>query len=223
MTDTTAFTQWILDHGVPETVLELLIAISVLATVVSFARYIIGSKTYGIYAPILLAIAYSYTGLKYGLSITFVVILTSLLSYSVLRRIRMHYITRIAANYTVLTMVLIAFFILVDRFNLGLGNLSNIPPLAFISIAALSDFFIRQYVKKSLAGSILTLVGTIFVAAMGWFVITRDVISQYMLNNLWVIPVLTLINLLLGQFSGLRIWEYFRFRNTNKEDESIQK
>lgn len=223
MTDTTAFTQWILDHGVPQTVLELLIAISVLATIVSLARYIIGSKTYGIYAPMLLAIAYSYTGLRYGLSITLVVILTSLLSYSLLRKIRMHYITRIAANYTILAMVLIAFFILVDRFNLGLGNLSNIPPLAFISIAALSDFFIKQYVKKSLAGSVLTLVGTIFVAAIGWFVITRNVISQYMLNNLWIIPTLTIVNLILGQLTSLRVWEYFRFRNTNKEDDSNQK
>jgi hypothetical protein len=223
MFDTSAFTQWILEHGVSITVLELLIAVSVLATVVSIARYFIGSKTYGIYAPILLAIAYSYTGLKYGLSITLVVILTSLLSYSILRRIRMHYITRIAANYTILVMVLIGFFLLVDRFKLGLENMMNIPPLAFISIAALSDFFIRQYVKKSLSGSLLTLVGTVFVAAIGWFVISRDMISEYMLNNLWIIPLLTLVNLLLGQFTGLRGWDYFRFRNTNREDESNQK
>ncbi len=223
MFDTSAFTQWILENGVSRTVLELLLAVSVLATIVSLARYIIGSKTYGIYAPILLSIAYSYTGLRYGLSITLVVILTSLLSYSILKRIRMHYITRIATNYTILVMVLIAFFLFIDRFKLGLGNMMNISPLAFISIAALSDFFIRQYVKKSLAGSLLTLGGTIFVAAIGWLVISRDVISEYMLNNLWIIPLLTLVNLFLGQFTGLRMWDYFRFRNTNKEDESIQK
>lgn len=223
MFDTSAFTQWILDNGISKTVLELLIAVSVLATIVSIARYIIGSKTYGIYAPILLAIAYSYTGLKYGLSITLVVVLTSLLSYSILKRIRMHYITRIATNYTILVMVLIGFFLLVNEFKLGLENMVNIPPLAFISIAALSDFFIRQYVKKSLAGSLLTLGGTIFVAAIGWLVISRDVISEYMLNNLWLIPLLTVVNLLLGQFTGLRMWDYFRFRNTNREDDSIQK
>lgn len=220
MFETSALTEWILEHGVSQTALELLIAVSVLATVVSFARYFIGSRTYGIYAPILLAIAYSYTGLRYGLSITLVVILTSLLSYSVLRRIRMHYITRIAANYTILAMFLIGFFLLIDEFGLGLENMSKIPPLAFISIAALSDFFIKQYIKKSLAGSLLTLSGTIFVAALGWFVITREVISDYMLDNLWVIPLMTIINLLLGQFKGLRVWDYLRFRNTNREDES---
>ncbi len=67
MTDTTAFTQWIIDRGVSQTVLELLISVCIVSTIVSIARYIVGSKTYGIYAPIILAIAYSYTGLKYGM------------------------------------------------------------------------------------------------------------------------------------------------------------
>lgn len=220
MFDTSGLTQWFLNHGVPSTALELIIAVSVLATIVSLARYVIGSKTYGIYAPILLAIAYSYTGLKYGLSITLLVILTSLLSYSVLKRIRMHYITRIATNYTILAIFLILFFVLVDSFGLGLENMQNIPPLAFISIAALSDFFTKQYVKKSLAGSMLTLIGTIFVATLGWFVITREIISEYLLLNLWILPILTIVNLLLGQFSGLRIVDYFRFRLSNKDESS---
>lgn len=220
MFETSGLTEWILQHGVSKMALELLIAVAVLATIVSIARYVIGSKTYGIYAPILLAIAYSYTGLKYGLAITIIVILTSLLSYSVLKRIRMHYITRIATNYTILAMVLTLFFVLIDMFGLGLENMANIPPLAFISIAALSDFFIKQYVKKSFAGSILTLTGTILVAAIGWFVITREIISEYMINNLWVLPLLTLVNLLLGQFTGLRIKDYFRFKLSNRDDSS---
>lgn len=217
--DLVAFTQWIIDHGVSQTVLELLISVCIVSTIVSIARYIVGSKTYGIYAPIILAIAYSYTGLKYGLAITFVVILTSLLSYSVLKRVRMHYITRIAANYTILSMVLVLFFIIVDTFGLGLENMSNIPPLAFICIATLSDFFIRQYIKKSIKTSVVTLLGTILVAIAGWFIITRDIISNYILNNLWIIPLLTLFNILLGTFKGLRIKDFFRFRFTTRENE----
>jgi len=218
MLETSYLTQWLLDHGMSEMALELLIALCILATLVSIAKYVVGSKSYGIYAPILLAISYSYTGLRYGLSITLVVILTSLLTFTVLKRVRMHYITRIATNYTILAMVLIAFFVLIDTFGFGLENMANIPPLAFISIAALSDFFIKQYVKKSLQGSLLTLISTILIAVVGWFVISRDIISEYMINNLWVIPLLTLLNILLGQFTGLRIQDYFRFRISNRDD-----
>ena len=140
------FTQWILEHGVPEKTLELFLAITIVATIVSIFRYLFGTKSYGIYAPILLAIASSYTGLKYGLTITFMVIKVSLLSHLVLKKIRMHYITRIAINYCLLSIALVSCIILIDELGLGLENMSTVPPLALISIAALSDFFTKQFV-----------------------------------------------------------------------------
>ncbi len=214
------FTTWLLSHGISQQTLELLAAIAILATIVSLARYVFGSKTYGIYAPIILAISYSYTGLKYGLAITAVVIATSLLSYSILKKIRMHYITRIAINYCILTLSMMTFFVLIDRFGLTLDNMIYIPALATISIAALGDFFTKQYVKKSLKTSLITLLSTIIVSAIGWYVITRDIISNYLLNNLWIIPVLILTNLLIGQFKGLRIKDLFRFRSIVKNKDN---
>jgi hypothetical protein len=214
------FTTWLLSHGISNDVLELLIAIALLATVVSLARYVFGSKSYGIYAPIILAIAYSYTGLKYGLVITAVVIASTLLSYSILKKIRMHYITRIAINYCILTLFLMVFFVAIDKFGLSLDNVKNISSLALISIAALGDFFTKQYVKKSLKTSLLTLVSTIAISTIGWFVITRDVISTYLFNNLWIIPVLILINMLIGQFKGLRVKDIFRFRSIVKSKDN---
>ncbi len=211
-------TNWIINQGVSQMVLEIMISLCIVATIVSIARYVFGSKTYGIYAPIILAIAYSYTGLRYGLAITLIVILTSLLSYSILKKIRMHYITRIATNYIILSIVLVFFFVVINTFGLGLDNMSKIPPLAFISITALSDFFIKQYIQKSFKTSFMTLFGTIFVAIVGWFIITRDIISDFVLNNLWIVPLLALFNILLGMFKGLRVKDYFRFRLTNKEE-----
>jgi len=213
-----SFTDWILENGISSQTLELLVAITLLATIVSIARYIFGSKTYGIYAPVILAIAYSYTGLKYGLSVTVIVILTTLLSYSILKRVRMHYITRIAINYCMLSISLVIFFLIIDRYGLGLENMSQIPPLAFISIATLSDFFIKQYVQKSFKTSLTILLSTLIVSTIGWYVITRNHISGYIINNLWIIPVLIIINILIGQFKGLRIKDYFRFKSITKDN-----
>lgn len=217
------FTTWILEHGVSKQMVELLVAIALLSTIVSLARYIFGSKTYGIYAPIVLAIAYSYTGLKYGLAVTTVVILTTLLSYSFLKKIRMHYITRIAINYCLLSIALVLFFLIIDRYGLGLENLSNIPPLATISIAILSDFFIKQYVLKKLLSGFTILFSTILVSTIGWFVITREYISEYIINNLWIVPVLIFVNLLTGQFKGFKLNDYFRFRSLITEKENVSK
>ncbi|HCC67686.1 TPA: hypothetical protein DEP90_00520 [Patescibacteria group bacterium] len=215
-----SFTTWILSNGISNQTLELLIAIPVLVTLVSIGRYILGSKTYGIYAPIILSIAYSYTGLRYGLVITTVVIITSLLSHRVLRKIRMHYITRVAINYCILTISLIIFLILINRYGLTLENMTNIPSLAIISIAALGDFFTKQYIRKSLKTSLLTLFSTLVISILGWYVITRDLLSTYLINNLWIIPILILINLFIGQFKGLRIKDILRFKSILKEKEN---
>ncbi len=210
------FTSWLITNGLPEKTLELLIAITIVATVVSIFRYILGTKSYGIYAPIILAIAYSYTGLKYGLATTVVVITTTLISHYLLKKIRMHYITRIAINYCLLAVAIMGFVLIAHRYKLGLENISNIPPLALIGIATLSDFFIKQLVRKSFKSSITTFVGTLLVATVGWFIITRDFASNYVINNLWIIPALIVFNLLIGQFRGLRLNDYFRFKSATK-------
>jgi hypothetical protein len=217
------FTQLLLDNGISRQILELLVAISLLATLVSIARYIFGSKTYGIYAPIILAISYSYSGLRYGLVVTATVILTTLISYSIIKKIRMHYITRIAINYCLLSITLVLLFLVVDRYGLGLENMANIPPLAVISIAALSDFFIKQYVGKSLKTTALILGSTILIAVIGWYLITRQNVSDFMINNLWIIPSLIFVNLLIGQFKGLRIKDFLRFNSILSEKENVSK
>jgi hypothetical protein len=206
-------TQWLVNHGISLQTLEILVMIPIIATLVSIARYVIGFKTFGIYATIILGISYSFTGLKYGLAITFIVILASLLSHNVLKKIRMHYITRIAVNYCILVLFIIGTFLLINEFGLGLENIENINPLAVVSIAALSDFFIKNYVKKSPKATLRALAETILIATIGWFIITRDEVSAFLLNNLWITLLLIVINLSLGQFKGLRLFDNFRFKS----------
>lgn len=218
-----SFTEWVMENGISLQMLELLAAITLLATIVSAGRYIFGSKTYGIYAPIILAISYSYTGLKYGLAVTTIVILTTLLSYSIIKKIRMHYITRIAINYCLLSISLVIFFLTINRYGLGLENMSQITPLAVISIASLSDFFIKQYVQKSFKTALMVLMSTLLISTIGWYLITRNYISIYMLNNLWIVPLLILVNLLIGQFKGLRVKDFLRFKSIVSEKENVSK
>jgi hypothetical protein len=101
--------------------------------------------------------------------------------------------------------------------------MSNIAPLAVISIAALSDFFIKQYVGKSLKTTALILGSTILIAVIGWYLITRQNVSDFMINNLWIIPSLIFVNLLIGQFKGLRIKDFLRFNSILSEKENVSK
>lgn len=209
-------TQWLVDHGISLQTLEILVMIPVIATLVSLARYVIGLKSFGIYPAIILGISYSFTGLRYGLVITAIVITASILSHNILKKFRMHYITRIAINYCFLVLMIMGAFILINRFGLGLENIENINPLAIVSIAALSDFFIKNYVKKSPKATFRALAETMLIATIGWFIITRDEVSTLLLNNLWVILLLVAANISLGQFKGLRLIDNLRFKSILK-------
>ncbi|MBP5204054.1 hypothetical protein J6Z48_00175 [bacterium] len=208
-----------------EQTLQVLIAITVIATLVSVARYFTGTKSYGIYVPIVLSIAYSYTGLRYGLVITSIVILVSTLSNSLLKKIRMHYLSRIAINYCFLSIVLILAIAVINKYGFGLDRISTIDPLALVSIVALSDFLTKQIVQKSFKAVFTTLLGTILIAAIGWFIITRKFVTIFIINNPWLIFVFILINLIMGRYKGLRFNELLRFKSVeqNKADDSSVK
>ncbi|KKR06390.1 MAG: Transglutaminase-like protein [candidate division WS6 bacterium GW2011_GWF2_39_15] len=212
-------TQWLLSHGVSISMLQIVVFIPILATLVNISRYFIGFKSFGIYAPIILALAYRYTGLSYGLLITMLVVLSSFIGYTIMRRIRMHYLARVAINYVIVSIVVIFGIALLDSIEiLGFTNFEAVDPLALISIAAMSDFFIKMYVKKSIGATVRVLAETVLIAVIGWYLISSSQIIGYLLDNLWMLGVFLIVNLLIGRFTGLRIKEYFRFSYIVKDD-----
>lgn len=205
--------QWIMAHGVSYEVLQIVVFIPLIATLISLARYFVGFKAFGVYAPIILAIAYKYTGLRYGLIITTLVVLSSIITYSVLKRIRMHYITRISVNYTIMSVMIVLGIAVVDAVPaLGFDNFTSVNPLGVISIAALSDFFVKMHVKKGIEKTVRTLLENLIISILGWYIITSKEVVEYLLNNLWFIPVILLINILTGKYTGLRFKDLFRFK-----------
>lgn len=215
-------TTWISAHGVTEEMLGFLLFIPIMATIVNVTRYIVGLKILGIYAPMTLAFAYYFTGIRFGLLVTVAVIGSTLLTYTLLKRIRMHYISRITVNYIIITMLVILIITLNQlspvSFTTDRHNPEAIPPLGVLLIAALSDFFIKKYVKKGV-GTSLRLVGeTVILGLIGWSLLRLDIVRVFLIDNLWINFVLLGINLVLGQYIGLRFTDLLRFRKIGKEN-----
>lgn len=212
---------WLFSLSIPQVLLEVLIIIPILATLISIGRYVIGLKTLGVYAPIILAIGYMLTGLRYGLALTFLVVVASLIGYRLLSKVRMHYITRVAGNYALLSILLISGIIAFDNMPfLNLNNFDKINPIGVVLIATLSDFFIKMYVKKSMAASLRSLFETILISTIGWYVITSPKLVGMLFDNLWILPILVALNLILGQYKGFRLKEILRFRTIPNDVDS---
>lgn len=215
-------TEWVTDTGMTEQMLIMLLYIPVIATLINFTRYVVGFKTLGIYAPMILAYAYIFTGIRFGLLITAAVIAGTLITYTLLKRVRMHYISRISVNY-----ILVAFFIvLVISINeispititTENHNVATIPPLGVILIVTLSDFFIKQYVKKDLSSSLRALAETVVIGVAGWALLRLPFLQVFILQNLWIQPLLLVANIALGKYTGIRFKEFFRFQRVMKDE-----
>lgn len=210
------FAQTLIQYGITQDILLYLLYIPLIATVVNGARYVVGMKMYGIYAPMTLAFAYIFTGIRFGLLVTAAVILATLFSYAILRKIRMHYLSRIAINYVMIAFFVIGIIVLNEASPISITtanhSVGSIPPLGVVLIATLSDFFIKQYVKKDLTTTIRALLETVLVGVVGWFLLTLEPIQNALLTQLWIYPALLIANILIGQYSGLRIKDFSRFK-----------
>lgn len=203
-------------YGLTEEILLYMLYIPLIATVVNLARYVVGMKMFGIYAPMTLAFAYIFTGVRFGILVTIAVILATLVTYSVLRKVRMHYLSRIAINYILITVFIIGIIALNEispvKITSSHHDISAITPLGVILITTLSDFFIRQFVKKDLTTTLRSLMETVVIGLVGWWLLTLEPVRTLLLTQIWVYPVLLVVNILAGQYAGLRLKDFSRFK-----------
>lgn len=214
------FTTWLIESGVSREMLLLIVFIPVIATLTNISRYIVGLKTLGTYPAMILAFAYYLTGARYGIAITILIVLTSIITHLILKKIRMHYMSRISINYIILAIVLLGFFVLINKVPFLHDNLEidSISPLSVVLIATLSDFVTKQFVKTNIFLTVRGLAETMIIALLGWTVMRFEVVSTFLLNNVWIVPVLIIINFLVGQTKALRLMDFLRFKQIIRDD-----
>ncbi len=220
-------------------VLLILLMFPIVATIVGIARHIIGLKTLGIYAPVVLTfslyamgITFSpdgtangvdfLTGLKFGLVFTSVVILTTLITSNVLKPARMHYFPKIAI---VISMVALSLFIAILLGEiLGRQGFASTNVFAIILIASIAEQFSSILFKKQFKDSLFLLLETMILAVICFALISLPEFQEIILTYPYLVLLTLLINYFVGKYKGLRVREYVRFREilNMPEDEATK-
>lgn len=206
---------WLMGRGVSEDVLLVLTFIPVLVTLTSFSRYVSGIKTFGIYASMILAFAYYYMGFIQGFTIVLVVVISSWITRNMLRKSSLHYLSRLAVVYSVNILFILAFIVATsylptDNVYFDFTNIAFLPLAMIVSV---TDRFMSIYIKKDLMTAARLTGETLFVSIIGWNLMRWEPIREFFLSNLWIIPFIILVNVLIGRYSGFRWTEFIRFSN----------
>ncbi|MFH1671184.1 MAG: 7TM domain-containing protein [Candidatus Portnoybacteria bacterium] len=213
-----SITQHLVSQGIPEETLVLLLMLPIVATIIVFARQVIGIKGFGIYTPTLIAFSFLVTGLKYGLILFAIILLVGTLTRLVVKKFRLLYLPRMAIILTVASIAVLASLYLNQYFSLTQFSLSSVF-VVLIMIALTEKFIAVQIERGGRSAGILTS-ETIILSVISYWVISWSSLENLILSYpLLIIAGCIGLNILLGKWTGLRLNEYFRFREVIKHVE----
>lgn len=214
--------QQIVEFGVSEETVALILMLPVVATFIAFCRQIIGIRGFGIYITSIIAFSFVATKLKYGIVIFFVVLVTGTLMRLFFRKIRLLYLPRMALVLTGITLAVFLMFLLGRYFKVeGLQVISIFPILVMVLVM---ERFVSAQIESGPGAAILMIIESLILAIVSYFIISWQELKTLLLNYpLASLFVLVILNLILGKWGGLRLSEYFRFKELRKYLKTAEK
>ncbi|MFC1700822.1 7TM domain-containing protein [Patescibacteria group bacterium] len=205
-------------NGVPRETIILLLMLPIAATIIAFARQIIGIKGFGIYTPLIISFAFLTTGLKYGLVFFAAIIITGTFMRHIVKHFRLLYLPRMAI---VLTAVAVSMLVI---FAIGGGShrngLINVSIFAILIMITLVEKFVTAQIERGAKRAVILTIETLILSITCFWVASwmwlQNVVVIY---PAWIILATIIINIFLGKWTGLRFSEYFRFIEVIKQIE----
>lgn len=204
---------YMLTHGVSSQTVILLLMLPVIAMILAFLKQVIGVTTFGLYTPSIVALSFLALGWPIGLVFLLFIITTGYATRAFMRRWRLLYIPKVAIVITVVSITLLLL--------LGLGTLFNIvlardTIFVLLIMSTLSESFLNVKTEEGLYSAILGTGETILAALLCVFIVQWPWLQSFVLAYPELILFTIAIDAMLGRWTGLRLVEYFRFREVFK-------
>ncbi|QQS61798.1 MAG: hypothetical protein IPN70_02675 [Candidatus Moraniibacteriota bacterium] len=208
---------WILNiisHNVPEeTVLHLLL-LPFVVTLVAFFRQVFGIKAFGIYTPTLITFSFLVVGVKYGVAIFATVILVGMISRFLLKKFRLLYLPRVAITLTFISFVILLLLALSGSVQrTGFAAMSIAPIIIMI---ALVEKIIVTQMEKGTKEAFIVSGQTLLISLVSYYFTSIPSFQTLLLASPWIVFLTIVLNIAVGKWTGLRISEYWRFRDILK-------
>ncbi len=217
------FVNLLIESGVPDNTIALLLLLPVIATIVAVMRQVVGITTFGIYTPSIITLSFLIIGMYAGLITLATAILIGFLARIVLKKVRMLFIPKMAIVITVVSLILFLIIILSVTLQLFDANFLSIAIFPMLILSTLVEKFVATESGKGLSSSLIVMFSTILVSIIAYFLTGGEInlgfatlrfnlIKNVILSLPELLLILIVLNILLGKWSGLRILERIRFR-----------
>jgi hypothetical protein len=206
---------YFIDQGVPLTTVVLLLMFPIIATMIAFLRQVVGIKAFGIYTPSIITFAFFATGIKYGVVLFASVIIVGMIIRILLKRFRILYLPRVAITLSIVALIILLMLVVGGSLQrTGLAAVSIFPLLIIITLV---EKFIATQIEKGNKTAFYLALETLAISIVGYYLLKWGLLVKVIIAYPWIILLTIPINIALGKWTGLRISEYFRFKEVFKK------
>ncbi len=202
-----------LAHGISSQIVILLLILPIIATILAFLKQVVGVTTFGLFTPSIVALSFLALGWPIGIVFLLIILISGYATRSFMKQWRLLYVPKVAI---ILTVVSITLMILLAGGSLVGITFSRDTVFILLIMSTLSESFLNVKNEEGLYSAIIGIGETILAALLCVFIVQWSVLQSFVLAYPELILLTIVANLLLGKWTGLRLVEYFRFREVFK-------
>jgi len=200
-----------------QSVYAVLLMIPIGALIVVLLRNVIGMQTFGTFMPVLIALAFRETQLWWGALMFSTLVTIGLAFRFYLERLRLLLVPRLSA---VLTIVVILMLVLSIASNqLGFESGLSIALFPMVILAMTIERMSVVWEERGAAEAIQQGLGSLLVAVICYAVMGLDFVRHLVVVFPELLLVVLAMTLLLGRYTGYRLFELWRFRELSRSDD----
>lgn len=197
-------------RGVPSQTVILLLVLPVIATILAFLKQVVGITTFGLYTPSIIALSFLALGWQMGVLFLVAILVVGYGARRLLHGWRLLYIPKVAI---ILTVVSIALLLLMSIGAMMGLTFTRETIFLLLIMSTLAESFLNLKTEQGLLSAVLAVGETVLAALLCVFLVQWGPFQSLLLAYPELLILTVLVNIMLGRWTGLRLAEYFRFRD----------
>ncbi|MFQ5961121.1 MAG: UUP1 family membrane protein [Candidatus Methylomirabilales bacterium] len=189
---------------------RILLLVPIGALMIGFLRNVVGFPTFGIFMPVLMALAFRNTGLVYGLGIFAGVVLIGAALRRAMDNLRLLLVPRLSVLLTVVIACLAGLALVGSKFGLWQFMAVGLLPIVILTMAI--ERFVIVLEEAGAREAFMTAAGTAAVSSIAYVLIQWEPLQLTFFVYPELISAVAAMQLLLGRYTGFRLSELVRFR-----------
>lgn len=196
--------------GLSFLLLRTILMLPIGALVVVLFRNVIGMPTFGTFLPALIAAAAGETGLLWGILGVLTIVAVAALTRWAFHRLELLHSPSLAILLAAVGITMLATALFAEQ--TGLNSLAYILMFPIAVLAITAERFYLALTEKGPRSAFKDLAGTIVVISACYLVMNSLALQILLIGFPEVLLVVAAMNVYLGRWVGVRLFEYLRFR-----------